>query len=106
MQELWGTVSNLLKNGAWDLRLKQDKEVRYVMRIPRPPIPHHEYQLLKPNPQPKVDFSKISLKQHLSKELSTYSPQRGAREKLHWIWDVATKNTGRHANMQDFNILA
>jgi SAM-dependent methyltransferase len=72
-----GALYPIAKNGAWDLRLKQDKDVRYVMRIPRPPIPHHEYQLLKPNPQPKVDFSKISLKQHLSKELSTYFPRGG-----------------------------
>jgi len=47
------------------------------MKIPPPPVSEHGYQLLKSNPQPEVDFSKISLKQHLSKELSTYFPKGG-----------------------------
>lgn len=75
--ESCGTAYPTTSSGAPDLRLQRPKKLTWQMDVGTALLPEQgfEFDVLKPNPHPGVDFSGIAVPHHLSPELLSYFPR-------------------------------
>ena len=64
-------------DGQLDLRLRKKKQYQLQFELGTNLLPDggFEFGVLQENPHPEVDFTKVGIPQHLSKELMSYFPQ-------------------------------